>query len=411
MSIKILHICTGFKLSFQGGITNYVRSLAQSQYEDGNDVTVLGDDDDTKYQFKYKGYNSRLNGFVTAPLVDKNNLKLINDFLNIEKFDIIHIHMMLNIDWDLYEILKPYRYIVSLHDYSFICPRIIMSPKEGEICDKYNKKKCEYCISYWQRFKLCRYISGKLSQLTGKQDNYIKFPQKVAANRYSRFKLLLENANLVLPVSQRVLEIYKSSDINANYKVIHIGNITADSFDYSYKPYEYNRKIRFIFLGRLSYYKGVNLLMRISNDIDHSKFEIHFYGYSGQFANDIEKVNIINHGKYNQKDLPEILKTMDAGFVLPTWEDNGPQVVMEMLNNHIPVFATRMGGIPDFVNSTNGYLFDPYDEVDFAKFMKYINNLKMKDIILLKNNIVRPTITPEEHRLEVINIYKECLKR
>jgi hypothetical protein len=64
----------------------------------------------------------------------------------------------------------------------------------------------------------------------------------------------------------------------------------------------------------------------------------------------------ICHGAYKPHQLSEILKSADVGLVLPVWNDNGSQVLMEFINNGIPsweqpwavcqIFAMKRVSIP-----------------------------------------------------------------
>lgn len=92
--MKILHICTGWPLSFQGGITNYVRQLAETQNDKGHEVHVLGAPDKEKYSFHYAEYTSKIRAFSYCPLVDKDALQKIKKYLERERFEIIHIHAL-----------------------------------------------------------------------------------------------------------------------------------------------------------------------------------------------------------------------------------------------------------------------------------------------------------------------------
>ena len=106
--------------------------------------------------------------------------------------------------------------------------------------------------------------------------------------------------------------------------------------------------------------------------------------------------------------LPNILSSMDMGVMTPIWEDNGPQVIMEMINNNLPVFATKMGGITDFVNSSNGFLFDPFSEEDINRAVDFLNNLSFSTILNMKKNIV-PTETTSEHFVKMMRVYDNVL--
>lgn len=408
--MKILHICTGWPLSYQGGITNYVRELASEQYKHGNDVCVMGAPDNEKYDFRYVPYSSKIVAFSYRPLIDKESLNKIEKFLAAEKFDIIHIHAIEYIDWDLYKILYPYHYVVSLHDYCFICPRVYMYQPNGQVCDKYENNKCKKCISFFDRYYSIRIFFEKLSQKTKKHIRVPYFPQNITQIRYEKFKLLLNNASMILPVSAKVQEIYRKSGISAESKVLHIGNISADNYKSEFKYNTAPHKIKIVFLGRLSKYKGADLLIQIANQLrDCNRIEFHFLGNSGEYGEILSKVGIIDHGRYNQEELPRLLEDYDLGMVLSIWHDNGPQVVMELLNNHIPVIGTRMGGIPDFIEEgVNGFLFDPYSESDIDRLCNILKTITVNDIFIMKKSI-KHTTTSHEHYQQLMEVYKNAI--
>ena len=408
--MKICHIATGFPLSFQGGITNYVRSLADYQQSKGHDVWVLGGNDEATYKYNVKYYKStKIVPMKLRPLVDKEGLSQIEEFLSKEQFDILHIHMTLDIDWDLYEILKKYKYVVSLHDYFFLCPRIQMLKHDNSLCTSYNEAKCSKCISWFNTKRIFNGLEYKISHdLKFSKFRLPEIPQTMTKERYNRFKQLLENAKVLLPVSKRVEEIFRDSGISGDYRVMHIGNITADTFKDEFQFDENKECIDLSMLGSMSYLKGGELLIKLAQNINRDKIKIHFYGRSGSYAERFKEVGIFDHGPYKQDELASILNDIDIGMVLSVWEDNGPQVVMEFLNNHIPVIGTRMGGIPDFVNDSNGFLFNPYSDSEFKELIQKVNNITRKDIYEMKKNI-RPTMTTKEHSESVLELYSEIL--
>lgn len=408
--MKILHICTGWPLSFKGGITNYVRSLAQVQYENGEDVYVMGAPDQHKYDFNYIEYDSKkIKPFTFTPLEDKNGLSKISTFLDKEKFDIIHIHAIEYVDWDLYTILNKYHYVVSLHDYCFICPRVYMYSNKFGVCNRYDEKKCAKCVSYLDRYRIVRGVVNRLSNKFLLKLNVPYLPQKITSIRYQKFSKLLNGSDYLLPVSEKVEKIFHDSGIIAKSKVLHIGNETANNFKseivYNTEPHV----MKLVFLGRLTDYKGGLLFLKIAEHYkDNPNVEFHFLGKSGAFSDKMIAAGIIDEGPYNPKDLSKLLENFDLGMVLSIWHDNGPQVVMELLNNRIPVIGTRMGGIPDFVNMNNGFIFDPYSKEEIENLYNFIDSLSPEKVLSLKKNI-KPTITPEEHYHELMKVYRNIL--
>lgn len=408
--MRICHISTGFPISFQGGITNYVRSLAERQEEAGNSVTVICSPDNEKQKFSVECYKSKkIEPFSLKYRRDLNGLKYIEELLEKGKFDIIHIHMMLDIDFDIVRIVKKYNYVVSLHDYFYLCPRIRMMTVDNRLCDKFDSKKCDRCLSFFGSHGIFYRINSFLSN---HKLPTIKYPALYNKSklRFDKYKELLESAKLVIPVSSRVMEIYKQSGINADYKVMHIGNNSAYDYDCDYKPtINGDDKFTVVMLGSLSYSKGAELFIDLAKALDSNKFRFVFYGRSGHYKEDLMNNGILDKGPYKQSDLKNILKNADLGCVLSVWEDNGPQVVMEFLNNHVPVIGTRLGGIPDFVNNTNGFLFNPWSDTEYKELVKELNDLSDRKLLQIKASIKRTT-TPDEHYEEMMSEYVKIVK-
>ena len=405
--MKILHISTGFNLDFNGGITNYVRCIAKSQSENGHEVYVLSDGG------KDDGYcvithNPKNHAWSFVKRHDQCELDQIKSFLIDNKFDIVHIHMMLNMDQRLYQVLQDVKvkYIVSLHDYWMICPRIQMIRTGEQRCEK-TGEKCTRCFSCLEKN---HFLLRAMRKIFGQQF-VTRFPLK-SKTVYTKWRknsdALLAGASALLPVSNRVKEIYEQSGIHGNYVVLNIGNISANDFDadYLYVP---KKDINLVILSSVSELKGGLLFCKILEKVQNPKLKVHFYGRCNKKqAQMLRQHGIIDHGPYKQAELKGILASMDMGVMVPIWEDNGPQVVMEMLNNHLPVFATRMGGIPDFVSNDNGFLFDPFCEEEINAAVEFLNTLSQEKIAILKKNIHR-LITPQEHYAQLMDVYEKVL--
>lgn len=409
-SMKILHISSGAPLDYRGGIQNYVRTLAKAQHEKGDEVYVLGESSKEEYDFKLFSCNPGCKVVRLGMLKDPEQLRLLKDFFEKNRFDLIHIHMMMNIDWDICSILKDYRYIVSLHDYFFICPRVNMMKPDQSLCRKRNGEQCRKCVSYWEQAAVLRKPYNLARQLLKKP--FLKapyLPQKITDIRYEKSKELLENASLLIPVSKRVEAIFRDSGINGRYETLYIGNTSAYSFKEE-KPIggKSNRKIIVAMIGSFVFIKGAKQFIKIAKKLDGDKYELHFWGNCQEYEAQMRDAGIRNHGKYDPDDLEKILSAIDIGCILPVWEDNAPQVVMELLNNRVPVVATKMGGIPEFINENNGYLYDPYSEESFGKLLDFFEDLTPERIQEMSRNIQR-TLTPDEHLEQLQTVYKKVL--
>lgn len=70
------------------------------------------------------------------------------------------------------------------------------------------------------------------------------------------------------------------------------------------------------------------------------------------------KSRVIFTGKRN--DIPRLLSASDI-FVLPTLTEALPTVLAEAMAAHLPIIASRVGGIPEMVDHKNGILLPPKD--------------------------------------------------
>lgn len=389
----------GFPIEYPGGITNYVRSLANAQSLNGDEVVVYcngSDTTDSKPNYSVKRYNSKIRPFTLDLYANDPTHENFYTDLIAENADVYHIHSLLGVDIKFSELFAKsgLNYIVSLHDYNLICPRVFMVDKNSNVCRKVELKKCSSCVGMVEQFDFLHRVMKKLN---------ISTPTISCDRIYKRtyiFSMLLRQAKFVLPVSRRVGEIF-SDYTRINQKVITIGNDTA------YVTPERNKKVRdkinVAFLGSFTRIKGAELFIELCKKNTNPLLTFCFYGRGDQKLLDkFEAVGGKNFGSYNAETLPDILKEIDVGAVLSIWEDNGPQVVMEMLNNAIPVLGTKRGGISDFINEDNGFIFEPDDGVTVA--LTWLNSLTL-NIVHDYHVKIQQLKTPEQHYHEINDVY------
>ena len=406
MKLKILHICAGVPISYQGGITNYVRSLADIQVENGYEVYVFSDYEKSNETYKFKNINfyPKIKTNYIYKGIDKKNLTLLRKVLKDNNFDLVHIHMALNLDFNFYKELQNVKYVVSLHDYFFICPRIKMIPKSNirtkndPYCKSVNLEKCSICVGKLESNIYYQILNKAYKKISKKSLPSPNIKSNFAKERFSNYKLFLESAVCLYPVSKKVEQIYRESGISNVYKMLHIGNNSAYEFINNINLNNENKqKINVAMIGTLTFEKGASILNFLIKNNENPNINFQFYGVAQDYwLSSLTSIGLQYRGKYNQSELKNIMDKIDLGLVLPVWEDNAPQVVMEFLNFRIPIIATKMGGITDFLNEKNSILFDPYDESDILRVSRILNTITIRDIFKMKQYTYK-TKTPEEH--------------
>lgn len=401
--MKIAHIATGYPIRFHGGITNYVRTLAESQVIAGHDVSVVAapdKNDRSPLPFKEIPFQTRaMRPFSLRVVADDAEADRLAGSLVGGSFDLLHFHMGLDLALNFYERLAQsgIPYVVSVHDYYLVCPRITMIDYQGAISRSVDLEKCSRCIGILDQVDLLEKARRQL---------HVTLPRLRSKAIYTRdetMRKFLRNSAVALPVSTRVQEIVSAVEPEARYQVMHIGNASAKA-DIPKKVE--SERLRVVFLGMLSAHKGADVVRKILQAVRRDDMEFHFYGRAEPHTlKMLTALGLIHHGSYKPADLPDIMSRTDLGLVCPIWEDNAPQVVMEFLNFGVPVIGSRMGGIPDFVNDRNGMLFDPYSEEDIATLVERLGTLSRAEVERMAA-ATQKLKTPEQHASEMLALYE-----
>ena len=396
---------SAFSIDFAGGITNYLRTLASSQVAAGNEVFVLDGSPTDTWKMHDRGFmvkgspNMQDDLFVVSLRKDpRGSASLVEEIIS-QNADVVHFHLTSGIGTDFYIAFAQLRikYIVSLHDYYLFCPRVTMVDFTGNDCGGPELKKCARCISVLDRvdplYRLSRKTGLRLPRIRSKR----------LKERNDKIAIFFKNATALLAVSTRVRDLYTLVYPEGKYIVSHIGTASAIETrpDKTESP-----KLRLTFIGTLAKFKGSEVLETIASKLTRDDVVVQFYGRVGseRARQRALRAGIELKGSYVPADLATIMSNTDVGMVLPVWEDNAPQVVMEFLNFGVFVFATRMGGIPDFVTPDNGYLFDHRNECEFLDAIHYLDKLDVDMIREISEKIPRLT-NPDAHEKFVSAIY------
>lgn len=405
---RILHVSTAFDVDFPGGITNYVRTLAQSQVAGGAVVGVLDGGQSTSWRthelgFEVRGHRAtQVAHFSLRSPKDTARSREVLDVIREFRPDVVHFHLTIGLGRTFYREFADARipYVVSLHDYFLFCPRITMMDYTNNDCGGPERRKCESCIGVLDQVDLVRRGARKL------QIQLPRIPSTSVTRRNEDIAAFFRSASTVLAVSSRVEELYRGVYPDAKYVVSHIGSASATAEREPKTPAD---KVRVTALGTLSKYKGAEVLAEIARRLPADRAVVRFFGRVDEerWGRAAEEAGVELRGSYTPADLPDILADTDIGLAVPVWEDNAPQVVMEFLNHGTPVVATRMGGIPDFVDETNGFLFDHRTTEGIDGAARFISEQTPAGAAAWGATIPRLS-TPADHRASIARVYAEA---
>lgn len=406
-----------------------------------------------KYGNKVKSYtiyNSPVmfayNQFDRIDIYNKEK-KLSEIFDNFIKkhngFDIIHFNNLEGLSPYVLKLKEKYpntKFIYSMHNYFPVCPNVYLWAHDKENCKDYNngKKCCNCIISNYDTAKKILKIRTLLDRLGINTQNKLikKNYQKIKKNINTSPKEIINNENKnnshdykefreinvnflnkyvddILCVSKRVKEIAVNFGISENKcHVSYIGTKFANNL----KRQDINinsSKFNLIYLGYMSNMKGfdffiealIKLDKKIAKNINiylvcrnNPKYDIN------NIKTKLEKnfASVTYMDGYNHNDLPNILKNKHLGVIPVVWEDNLPQVSIEITSFGVPILSSDLGGASELCKN-NDFKFKGGDIKDFHK--KLINLVKNRDKLNEFWDFYNKPTTMKQHLQELYKYY------
>ena len=412
-----------------GGVTVYCRNLIQSVLRYRPDVRVYflssgwtyditRDDTYIRKTSNIFGDICRsfeiVNSPVPAPqdmlfnnpaLAFKNEVlkKMFDDFL--EKngpFDNVHFNNIEGLSFDVFDLKKKHkntRFIYSLHNYVPLCMTgfyyrrdknvICSSSHEAGDCKKCVRKAGERIIRKEIMQRGIPQTLKKNTDLYGKYDvfrwierlglkNIDELTNETALYEFAvkAKKAVNDNMDLILAVSERVRDIAIKNGIDKDIiKTSYIGTKVA-SYQVRRSTAVKDDRFKIAFLGtdikntEKGYPFLLNALSKLKKDIAEKTDLVLTTTTIGQDdfiklkTRNFHSVRIV-HG-YTHKELPGILKGVHLGLVPVRWEDNLPQVAIEMVSFGVPVLCSDAGGASELCRSAR-FKFRNGDMEDFHK--------------------------------------------
>ena len=394
-------------------------------------------------------YNSKL--FYAEPQFeridiynnDKETCNVIDEFIKkYGKFDVIHFNNLEGISRETLKLKEKYpntKFIYSIHNYFPICPNVFLWKKNNESCVNYNEgRDCVNCIqSHYpingKRDVFKKFMKGKIKKIKILDNPNIKrylkkkiIKEKSVTNSsicngkdYKKFredniKYINSYIDEVLCVSERVREIAVRYGIDENKcRVSYIGTKVANEVKEPVK-YRKNEKINIVYMGYMNKIKGFDFLISALKQVNdkyskqvnvflvcrnNDKYEINkILKELKTKYNDVKYIN-----GYNHNTMKEILKDKNLGIIPVVWEDNLPQVAIELVCNGIPIFTSDVGGAKELC-ADNNFVFKGNDIKDFVSKLENIIKGDV-DINGFWNKFHKPT-TMEQHLNELYKIYE-----
>lgn len=389
---------------------------------------------------------SIVNSPIVAPLeyssceisrVYKDNT-LYNIFYSFIKengpFDVIHFESIEGISTNVFklkEIFPKTKFYHSIHDYGFICPNVKLWNNNENCLFSERKFKCKECLNnslvYSTKDIIHRLpsnysdvnIKKHFTFLMKRKHEFKRFfkigyPGNDEFNKYRQNNIQMINkyCDGELCVSKRVADIAIEAGITKNKVLVdYIGtkaannvlnrcrtNPDSSAFTILYMGYECIEKGFYLYLHALEIMgdESKNIILKFASKIKNIETKNRLTELKTKFK------DVVIYDGYTHNDFPVIMEDVNLGIVPPLWEDNLPQVAIEMISNGIPVLTSMNGGAKE-LNSHVMFRFQT--EKDLLEKIKEINS---KRYLLTEYwNYAHKLTSMDTHIENLIKIYNK----
>jgi len=232
-------------------------------------------------------------------------------------------------------------------------------------------------------------------------------------------------ADVTILISEYEKRIIKEDGFLLNRsEVIHPG-INLDEFKKVkfniFNRYKLKNKKIVLFVGRVDYSKGIDVLIKAASLISKKDSDIIFFLVGPDFGERkaLEQLaidkgvsdKIIFTGELNREDLISAYKNATV-FVLPSRYEAFGIVLIEAMAAKVPVVGSNYSAIPYLIeDKVNGLLFKLEDHFDLAEKILFLmeNEGFSKRIVDRGYNIIKEQYTLEKSIKKIENIYMSLL--
>ncbi|MBR9911226.1 MAG: glycosyltransferase family 4 protein [Gammaproteobacteria bacterium] len=290
--------------------------------------------------------------------------------------DVVHFHHYIHFGIEALKIVKTTlpasRLVLTLHEYLAICRnggQMITTDTKPKLCYGASTTDCHRC-----------------------------FPKHSPADFYLReryLKAFFELVDAFVSPSQFLKQRYVDWGIPANsITVIENGQppVSKPAFRY---PVATEGKVHLAYFGQINPFKGLHVLFsaldflpkklrkKLHIDVHGANLESQESSYQKELMTLFKKnKDIIDfHGRYEARELYDIMKDVDWVVMTSIWWENSPMVIQEAFNYGRPLLVSDIGGMAEKVeDGRTGLHFRAGKPASLAHALeKIINNPALRD--------------------------------
>ncbi|MEB3260288.1 MAG: glycosyltransferase [Cyanobacteriota bacterium] len=367
--------------------------------------------------------------------------------LDIFQPDLVHFHHYLSLGDGLVRLAKTKTrgIVYTLHDFGLLCPNEHLLRDQGGLCEKATPDFFEACcptrirsnrgvrpgiiaqlppLERWREFAAHQSGSCRraLMQAT------VKVAEKILGRPESRrfedkksfflssTRQIIHDVDQFLAPSNFLLERFIACGIPQD-KIIHL-RYGMTHFPVKSPAESHDKKLRFGYIGAFHPHKGIDLLLSAFQGLG-AHASLHLHGSS--FASPVSEAylqqitsqsmkGVVLHGPYDNREIGDILSSLDAIIVPSRWYENSPLTIQEAQIARVPVITAGVGGMAELVrDGIDGLHFRCNDAIDLHRVLRSLIDSPAQ-LHKLRTHIPKvPTVEEQAH--QVRQLYQDLFSQ
>lgn len=406
----------------KGGSETYLFDVADALRDKGHEVGFFSMQDERnipceqeKYFVSNSDYSGRASFFkqareaatlVYSPEAKRKFGALLNDYRpDVVHLNLVHRQITLSILDAPYLKRNSVPVVYTAHDFIPVCPNCTFLDGSGNVCEACLDGKFRHCVQ-----RKCVKSSAAKSLLAAAEARFLRLH-----GSYQKIERYIAPSEFMR--SQLVRGGFPAEDVVVMRNFLPQRRAESLSLKPSEKgPY-------FLYFGRLSQEKGINVLIEAFSDaakVLPEEWRLRIVG-TGPSESDLKRrameagiADRVDFLGFRMGDDLESLIRAAAWTVFPSiWYENMPYSVVESLAAGVPVVGSHLGGVPELVkDGDTGLICEAGDARSLAKALVRAVTMPPADYRRMATSgraFVQDTCSQEKYVRDLTSLYEELI--
>src|SRR5215211_1475463 len=345
--------------------------------------------------------------------------------------DVVHAMHLQGLSASVLPVFKEFGVpvVFTAADFWTICPVVDLRRHDGIMCTGPEVSHCVRCIASRNPDSRLRgaanlvpgavlKVADGLSRTPLRHLSFSVRQVRAVRKRPAYIRENLELVDHVLAYTGLTRDLLASNGIRVAKTVVSHYGIDTSGLAEAARKRRPSPRLRLGFAGTLAPHKGCDILVRALKmllDLD-ATLSVHgdpsrypaFVEELRELAGDDDRISF--HGVFPREEVDRVMSEIDILVVPSRWYENAPSVIFEAFAARVPVVATDLRGMSEFVrHRENGLLFELENAADLSRQLRRLG--EEPDLLETLKGGIGPVKTVGEYADELEKLYATLVEK